>query len=230
MSVRRFLLSGLVVPVAAALALSTAEAQVRSSWNGPGTGSFEVPWNGASPVAFEGYYTHYRLDGDGDDRVGMNGLGARLMWRPTSRDSLGVVPRFGLGVFGEYAPADDLGFSLLHAGVQSDLLLVSQPWFGRVTPIASLGAGVLHANGDDPLVATATRVAQRARSMTTLALAPVAGISARSSTTFALSPAAGAKVALWREFGLRADARDLLTFRGGARHNLQLTAGLSFPF
>ena len=228
MQVRRFLLSGLVVPVAAALALSTAEAQVRSSWNS--TGSFEVPWSGASPVAFEGYYTHYRLDAEGDDRLGMNGLGARLMWRPTSRDSLSVVPRFSLGIFGEYAPTDNLGLSLLHVGVQGDRMLVSQPWVGRVTPMVSLGAGVLHANVDDAFADAAARVAQRARSMTALALAPVAGISARSSTTFALSPAAGAKLALWREFGVRGDVRDLVTFRGGTRHHLQLTAGLSFPF
>ena len=228
MQVRRFLLSGLVVPVVAALALSTAEAQVKSSWNS--TGSFEVPWSGASPVAFEGYYTHYRLDAEGNDRMGMNGLGARLMWRPTSGDSLSVMPRFVLGVFGEYAPADNIGFSLLHAGVQSDLMLVPRPWFGRVTPIASLGAGVLHANVDDGLAATSSRIAQRVRSMTPLALAPVAGINARSSTTFALSPAAGAKLALWRELGVRGDVRDLVTFRGGTRHHLQLTAGLSFPF
>ena len=227
MQVRRFLLSGLIVPVAAMVALGTAEAQVKSSWNGPGTGSFEVPWSGASPVTFEGYYTHYRLDTPGHDRLRMNGLGARLVWRP-SGDSPSVTPRLGLGVFGEYAPSDNLGFSLLHAGVQSDLMLAPQPWFGRVTPIASLGAGVLHASVEDSFAA-ASRDAQRLRA-TMLALAPVAEINARSSTTFALSPAAGAKLALWRELGVRGDVRDLVTFRGGMRHHLQLTAGLSFPF
>ena len=230
MQVRRFLLSGLVVPVAAALALSTAEAQVKSSWNGSGTGSLEVPWSGASPVAFEGYYSHYRLDTDGDDRLGMNGLGARLMWRPTSRDSLSVVPRFGVGIFGEYAPGDDIGFSLLHAGIQSDLMLMARPWLGRVMPVASLGAGLVRTNVDDAVATVSNRLVQRARSMTGLALTPVAGINARSSTTFALSPSAGAKVALWRDLGVRGDVRDLVTFRGGTRHHLQLTAGLSFPF
>ena len=131
--------------------------------NGPGTGSFEVPWTGASPVAFEGYYTHYRFDADGDDRVGMNGLGARLKWRPTSLDSMPVMPRFGLGVFGEYAPEDKLVLSLLHVGIQGDLMPVSQPWLGRVTPMVSLGAGLLHANVDAALAATSSRVAQRAR-------------------------------------------------------------------
>ena len=65
--------------------------------------------------------------------------------------------------------------------------------------------------------------------MTVFPLAPVAGISAWS-TAFALSPAVGAKLALWRELGVRGDVRDLVTFRGGMRHHLQLTAGLSFPF
>jgi hypothetical protein len=54
MQIRRFL-PGLVVPVVAALALSTAEAQVRSSWNGAATGSLEVPWPGSRPVTFDGY-------------------------------------------------------------------------------------------------------------------------------------------------------------------------------
>jgi hypothetical protein len=214
---RRFLLSGLVVPVVAALALSSAGAQVKSSWTGSGTGAFEAPWAGVSPVAFEGYYTHYRLDADGDDRFGMNGVGARLLWTPMSRDSLPFTSRFELGIFGEYAPSNDLGFSLLHAGLQGDVTLLSQPWFGRLMPIASLGAGVLHSNVD------------AVKDMPGAVLSPVP-VRTRSTTSFALTPAAGLKLALWREFGLRTDARDLVTFRDGTRHNWQITAGLSFPF
>ena len=214
MRVRRLLLAGLVVPVAATLALSTAEAQVQSWWAGRGTGSFAVPWTGSNPIAFDGYYTHYRLDTDGDERFGMNGVGARLMWRPTSGDSVGIPARLGIGVFGEYAPATDLGFSLLHAGLQGDMTLVSQPWYGRLTPIASLGAGVLHTNVDETLRAASSGVP----------------IGVRSTTAFTLTPAAGVKLGLWRQIGLRADARDLVTFRDGPRHNWQFTAGLSFPF
>lgn len=214
MRVRRLLLSGLVVPVAAALPLSTAEAQVKSLGSGPGTGSFEVPWTGANPVAFEGYYSHYRLDTDGDERFGMNGVGARLMWRPTPADSLGVPARFGLGVFAEYAPENDLDFSLFHAGLQGDLTLVSQPWFGRLTPVVSLGAGVLRSDVSDEQNAGSSEVP----------------LGMRSTTTFALTPAAGLKVGLWRPIGLRGDVRDLVTFRNGTRHNWQFTAGLSFPF
>jgi len=39
-----------------------------------------------------------------------------------------------------------------------------------------------------------------------------------------------ARVGFWRQLGLRADAGDVVTFRGDTRHNLRLTAGLSFPF
>jgi hypothetical protein len=218
MQVRRFLLSGLVVPVAAALAMGSAEAQViKSSWNGPGTGAFAAPWTEVSPVAFEGYYTHYRLDAGGDDRFGIDGVGARLLWKRMSRDSLPFTSRFGLGIFGEYAPSNDLGFSLLHAGLQGDVTLVSQPWFGRLMPIASLGAGVLHASIDEV-------------NQTPWAVLSPVPLGKRSMTTFTLTPAAGLKLALWREFGLRTDARDLVTFRDGTHHNWQLTAGLSFPF
>ncbi len=230
MQVRRLLLSGLVVPVAAALALSPAEAQVKSSMNGSGTGSFEAPWWGASPVAFEGYYTHYRMDAGGDDRSGMNGVGARLMWRPMSPEPVTESPRFGLGIFGEYAPSSDLGVSLLHAGVQGDLMLVSNPWFGRVTPLASLGAGVLRTNVDDEAKAASSQRSVLAGPTSTFALTPIAGTTAASTTSFVLSPAAGMKLSIWRDLGLRADVRDLVTFRDGTRHNWQYTAGLSFPF
>lgn len=213
MRIRRFLLPGLVVPVAAGLALGSAEAQVRSAMTGRGTGSFEVPWSGVSPVGFEGYYTHYRLDVDGEGRFGMNGVGARLMWQPTTGDSLSA-PRFGLGLFGEYAPEDDLGFSLFHAGIQGDVTLVRQPWFGRLTPVASLGAGLLRSSVDDRSTAAARRV----------------HLARQSETSFALTPAAGVKLALWQRLGIRADARDLVTFRGGPWHNWQFTAGVSFPF
>jgi len=51
-----------------------------------------------------------------------------------------------------------------------------------------------------------------------------------STTAFSLAPSVGARVGFWRQLGLRADAGDVVTFRGDTRHNLQLTAGLSFPF
>ena len=58
----------------------------------------------------EGYYSHYRFDVPGD-RLGMNGIGARFLWRPGVEDytAPSFASRFALGVFGEYAPDQDKG-------------------------------------------------------------------------------------------------------------------------
>jgi hypothetical protein len=45
-----------------------------------------------------------------------------------------------------------------------------------------------------------------------------------------VTPAAGMAFEFWRDIGLRADVRYLVTFRDATRHNWQFTAGLSFPF
>ena len=169
--------------------------------------------------AVDGYYSYYRLDAVGNDAVGMNGLGARVMWYPwrgtvSSDDAARFQSRVGLGLFGEYAPAQDRGFSMLHTGVQGDVSLLSTPLLGHVSPVASLGLGVLRTNLDNASQAAATGFP----------------LGMESSPTFSLAPSVGARVGLWRQLGLRADAGDVVTFRGDTRHNLQLTAGLSFPF
>lgn len=169
--------------------------------------------------AVDGYYSYYRLDAVGNDAVGMNGLGARVMWYPwrgtvSSDDAARFQSRVGLGLFGEYAPAQDRGFSMLHTGVQGDVSLLSTPLLGHVSPVASLGLGVLRTNLDNASQAAATGFP----------------LGMESTTTFSLAPSVGARVGLWRQLGLRADAGDVVTFRGDTRHNLQLTAGLSFPF
>ena len=69
------------------------------------------------PFAVDGYYSYYRLGAVGNDAVGMNGLGARVMWYPwratvSSDDAARFQSRVGLGLFGAYAPAQDRG--LLH--------------------------------------------------------------------------------------------------------------------
>ena len=169
--------------------------------------------------AVDGYYSYYRLDAVGNDAVGMNGLGARVMWYPwrgtvSSDDAARFQSRVGLGLFGEYAPAQDRGFSMLHTGVQGDVSLLSTPLLGHVSPVASLGLGVLRTNLDNASQAAATGFP----------------LGMESTTTFSLAPSVGARVGLWRQLGLRADAGDVVTFRGDTRHNVQLTAGLSFPF
>jgi hypothetical protein len=163
---------------------------------------------------FEGYYSHYRFDAPGD-RIGMNGVGARFVWRPTATDySMLVRPsRFALGLFGEYAPEQNKGFSVGHVGLQGDLNVLSTPLYGRVSPVVSLGAGVLWTNR------SGAAVDSREFSLAN-----------QSATTFALAPSVGTRVGLWRQLGLRADVRDLVTFKDQTQHHPQIAAGLSLPF
>jgi hypothetical protein len=162
----------------------------------------------------EAYYSHYRFDVPGD-RLGMNGIGARFMWRPSGAD--GTVPsfasRFAFGVFGEYAPDQDKGFKAGHLGVQSDMNVLATPLFKRVLPVLSLGAGSFWTDRVGPAIHSNEFSIQK-----------------RSIRSFALTPALGARVGLWRQLGLRADLRDLITFENETLHHVQYSAGLTLPF
>lgn len=172
------------------------------------------PW--AGPLTVEGYYAHYRLDTSSDDRFGMNGIGGRLLWQGALRFAgLESLPsRSAFGIFAEYAPTQDRGFSLIHTGLQGDINLAPTPLFGRATPIASLAAGALWTDVDDQNKAIATGFL----------------LAARHRSTFALTPSAGLRLGLWRELGLRADVRDVMTFRHQTLNNWQFATGLSFVF
>jgi hypothetical protein len=206
MKLNSILRSGLVAAAVLGMAGALQAQSVSSS----------SPWSWAGPLTVEGYYTHYRLDTNGDDRFGMNGIGGRLMWSGAMRAAgvQSLPSRTALGVFAEYAPTQDRGFSILHAGAQGDIRLTSTPLFGRVLPIASLAAGALWTDVED---------APKAQ----LSGFPLA---ARRTTTFAATPSLGARVGLWRELGLRADLRDVITFRHQTLHNWQFATGLSFTF
>ena len=173
-----------------------------------------VPAVGPKPALFEGYYTHYRF-ARSDGRVGMNGIGARLMWNPIRADygATTLPSRFAIGLFGEWAPNQDKGFSVGHVGVQGDVRIVRSPLFGRVSPVLSLSAGALRTDRSGAAISEADFE-----------------LGDRSLTMFALAPSLGTRVGLWRQLGLRADVRDVMTFREGTRHHGQYTAGLSLPF
>jgi hypothetical protein len=205
MKLNHILRSGLV---AVACILATGALQAQSI--APRAVS---PW--AGPLTVEGYYARYRLDTSGDDRIGMSGLGGRLMWSGALRFAgvESLPSRSAVGIFAEYAPTQD-GFAIIHAGAEGDVSLAPKPLFGRVTPIASLAAGALWIDVDDKTKAIATGF-------------PLA---ARRGTTFALTPSAGLRIGLWRELGLRADVRDVMTFRHQTLNNLQFATGLSFVF
>ena len=163
----------------------------------------------------EGYYSHYRFDTPGS-RTGMSGVGARIMWNPARADyGVTALPsRFAFGLFGEYTPDQGTkNFSVGHVGLQGDMNVTPAPLFGRVVPVASLGAGVLWTDRVGPAVTS-----------------PEFTLGDRSAQMFALSPSLGARMALWRQLGLRADVRDLMTFRGRTLNHVQLSAGLSFGY
>jgi hypothetical protein len=169
---------------------------------------------GPKPALFEGYYTHYNFDRS-DGRVGMNGIGARLMWNPIRADyGAATLPsRFAIGLFGDWAPNQDKGFSVGHFGVQSDVSVVRSPLFGRVLPIVSLSVGALRTDRSGAAISQADFE-----------------LGDRRLTMFALAPSLGTRVGVWRQLGLRADARDVMTFRDRTRHHGQFSAGLSLPF
>lgn len=205
MNITRILRLGLVA-LALGIFASVLQAQAFNSQSSP--------W--AGPLTVEGYYTQYRLESTGEDRFGMHGIGGRLMWNGAVRFAgLESLPsRSALGIFAEYAPTQDRGFSLIHTGAQADFNLAPTPLLGRVTPIASLAAGALWTDVEDQNKAIATGF-------------PLA---AQRTTTFALTPAAGLRIGLWRELGLRADVRDVMTFRHKTLNNIQFATGLSFVF
>ena len=163
----------------------------------------------------EGYFSHYSFDTPGS-RLGMSGMGARVMWNVARTDygATALPSRFAVGMFGEYAPNQEgRGFSLGHVGVEGDLNVLQKPLFGRVLPVASLGAGMLWTNRDGPDIKTIDFT-----------------LGNRSERLFALAPSLGTRVGLWRQLALRAQVRDLITFRDEPLNHLQLSAGLSLGY
>jgi hypothetical protein len=211
----RILLTCLVSAALTALPSTTAAAQLRTRHPGRFLDvASPYPASGGG-MTFEAFYSHYRLAGR-DRRIGADGLGGRLLWQPMSAlgmDSTRLAARTSLGAFAVYTPAQRLGFSTLHVGAEADVRPLGAPLFGRVDPILSLGAGAFRTRVDDASAAAATRF-------------PLA---ARTSTNLALTPGFGARVGLLSRIGLRADVRDVITFRDATRHNVEVAAGLSLP-
>lgn len=163
----------------------------------------------------EGYFSHYSFDTP-SSRIGADGIGARVMWNVSRTDygATALPSRFAVGMFGEYAPKQDSrSFSLGHVGVEGDMNVLQKPLFGRVLPVASVGAGMLWTNREGPEIQSVDFT-----------------LGNSSERLFALSPSVGTRVGLWRQVGLRAQARDLITFKDQPLNHLQLSAGLSFTY
>ena len=175
-----------------------------------------MPWQVRQP-AVDGFHTRLHLAAN-EGRVGVDGIGGRLMWsatRPDGADASWLADHASIGLLASHTPAQSLGFSTLHLGAVVDVQPLATPLAGRVTPFLSLGAGMLRTT-----VSSSVRASAR----------PTSPLTERSNTAPTLSPAAGLRVALVPGIALQADVRDLVTFRGDTRHNLGLGAGLRFGF
>ena len=173
-----------------------------------------MPWQTRQP-AVDAFHTRLHLDAN-DGRVGVDGIGGRLMWSATRPEDAGtswLADHASIGLLASHTPEQSLGFSTLHLGAVVDLQPTLTPIAGRATPFLSLGAGMLRTT-----VSSDVRASSRPRSPLT----------ERSNTAPTVSPAAGLRIDLAPGIALQADARDLVTFRGDTRHNVALETGLRF--
>lgn len=171
--------------------------------------------------AVEEYMTRYRLGINGD-RVGMNGVGGRILWNATlgSGDVTQTRPA-ALGLYAEYAGGRDEAATVLHGGLQVDVNLVTTPWFGRLEPVASLGLGVMRMRKH-----RATLVIPPDPSTP----GPEIVLPARTEFFATVTPSLGMRVGLFRHLGVRADVRDVITAGSGLIQHLSFTGGLALSF
>jgi hypothetical protein len=170
---------------------------------------------GAPPRALEGFLTQYRFAAGGDP-VAVEGVGGRFVWTapPVLGDPTSLAARTSLGVFGVFLPRQNgLGYTTLHAGGELSVRPLPTP-VARVEPVVSVGVGGLRTD-----LADRVRVGTR-----DLALGD------RADMALALSPGVGARVALVPGLDLRADVRDVITFREAVRNNLAYGVGLGMAF
>ena len=186
----------------------------------------------------EGYVARAVLDpAVAGTRARVAGAGARLLLPlqalSDAAASSDLARRVAVGGFLTAVPEDESAVAARHYGVQADVRLTGGAVAGRLEPLASLGVGAFHGR----------RLADRGPGMTVMCLAPtdVAASATSASclhappprretrgTYLAVSPALGVRVGVLPGLALRADARDVIVHRGGARHNLELGTGLSF--
>jgi len=188
-----------------------------------------------APV-LEGYVARSRLDPDvAGTRARVDGLGARLLVpvdQIAGPEAPALSRRLLAGGFFTSAPGDGRGVAARHYGAQVDLRLTERPLAGRLEPLVSLGVGQFRARLEPdglPAAAVCLRPVDLAEAGRAARCLPAAGDrSASASTALALSPSAGVRLGLLPGLAIRADARDVVVYRGAPRHNPELAVGLSF--
>ena len=184
----------------------------------------------------EGYVARARLDrGVAGPEARLEAIGARLLL-PVAQFTDGaprwLAERVDVGGFLTSAATDDRNLVSRHVGAQADVRLTGRRLAGRLEPLASLGIGAFRARREGTVDAPLNAVCLTARG--DAAAADVRCLSLRrpidpgAGESFALSPAVGARLALVPGLALRVDARDVIVYQGGPRHNPELGLGLSF--
>ena len=181
-------------------------------------------------AALEGYVARASLDATivGDGRS-VDAVGARLLWRLAASpagERQSLAQRTVVGGFLERLPAPERGFQAWHAGIQSDLHPLPRALWGRVDPIVSFGTGLVRAQREQtrPHIRTCFRVMDVPLSGA-MSCPPAAGTS--TNHFFATSPAVGLGIGIVPGLALRADARDLIVYRGQPTHSGEISVGVS---
>jgi hypothetical protein len=165
-------------------------------------------------LILEPIYSAYRFDRDpGASRVEARTYGGRLVWFPFADQAAEapVVSRLGFGIFHEAGPKQDLQFDAFHTGALAEFRPLQGSLFERVDPVVTLSAGVLRT----------VRKSLEHRQYP---------LDDESANRFALAPGVGVRVMVVRQLGVRGELRDVMTFSGGTRHNVNFFTGLSIAF
>lgn len=224
------LMAAVALLLALAALLATPTPLAAQSWLGRST----LP----PGTTLEGYVARATLDPavvGTRGRVAGAGAGARLLLplQSLTRSAPDVLARrMSVGAFVTAVPATGDEVEARHYGLQADLRLVDAAVDGRIEPLVSLGVGTFRSrrlsDGPDvgPVCLTVTDVP--AAALSPACMHRPTGERAAGGSYPAVSPAVGLRLALLPGLALRADVRDAIVYRGGARHNLELGTGLSF--
>ena len=227
-----------VSALAAALVLSATSGEAHAQFSTP-----RYVDRTAGRLSLEAFITQYRLEGDrGGDRLAHHAIGGRIMWSlaPRTDPTRGTLAtRTSLGGFIIHTPESQTELRTSHYGAQADVRMLRSPLAGRLDPMVSLGVGAFRTEGarvqftrvpGTSILTLADRqpVAEFPREHFTDAdIVTDVEIVRHSTTSLAVTPGLGARVAVAPGFAVRGDIRDVLVFRAGVRHNVEVSAGFS---
>ncbi|MEO5816685.1 MAG: hypothetical protein ABIT20_15535 [Gemmatimonadaceae bacterium] len=167
-------------------------------------------------LAIEPYYERTQLDiGDGVDKDGLNGFGARI-W--INLDPFHFIMNSSIALYGSHAPSQSgRQATLTTFGAEYDQFFTRRPLGGFIEPFLLVGGGGVRVRSER---------------------SPVFGRIGDALTYGSMVAGGGLRIALPNRFELRGDAKDLIIFNtktgtnGSSRttNNLQLQAGLGITF